>query len=81
VFKRLFWLVVGGVAGFTGSVWLQRRVKHTVDRFAPESVQADVKAAVQEGRSAMRAREDELRARYSPHASPRTPTGRSRAHR
>jgi hypothetical protein len=81
VFKRLFWLTVGIVAGFTGSVWLQKRVKQTVDRFAPESVQADVKAAVQEGRSAMRAREDELRTRYSPHAPRQSPNGRSRAHR
>jgi hypothetical protein len=85
VFKRLFWLTIGVVAGFTGSVWLQKRVKQTVDRFAPrfapESVQADVKAAVQEGRSAMRAREDELRTRYSPHAPRQSPNGRSRAHR
>jgi hypothetical protein len=81
VFKRLFWLTVGVVAGFTGSVWLQKRVKQTVDRFAPENVQADVIAAVQEGRSAMRAREDELRTRYSPHAPRQSPNGRSRAHR
>ena len=66
MFKRLFWLTVGAAAGFTGSVWLQRRVRHTVDRFAPENVQADVKAAVAEGRAAMRARERELRERYRP---------------
>jgi hypothetical protein len=74
VFKRLFWLVIGAIAGFTGSVWLQRRVKQAVDRFTPEHVQSDVKAALREGRVAMRAREDELRARYSPN-------GRSTAHR
>ena len=79
--KRLFWLTVGAIAGFTGSVWLQKRVKQTVDRFAPEAVQADVKAAVQEGRTAMRAREDELRERYSPHGPRHSPNGRSRAHR
>jgi hypothetical protein len=66
VFKRLFWLTVGAAAGFTGSVWLQRRVKQAVDRFTPEHVQADVKAAFTEGRTAMRAREQELRSRYSP---------------
>jgi hypothetical protein len=71
VFKRLFWLAVGLAAGFTGSVWLQRRVKQAVDRFTPEHVQTDVKAAFAEGKSAMRQRERELRNRYSPngHAS------------
>jgi hypothetical protein len=79
VFKRLFWLTVGAIAGFSGSVWIQRRVKQAVDRFAPEQVQSDVKAAWQEGRSAMRDREDELRHRYSSRG--RRPPGRSRAHR
>jgi len=74
MFKRLFWLVVGAVAGFGGSVWLQRRIRQAVDRFAPEQVQADVKAAFTEGRVAMRDREAELRQRY-------TPNGRSQAHR
>jgi hypothetical protein len=74
VFTRLFWLVVGAIAGFTGSVWLQRRIKQTVDRLTPEHVQADVKAAFQEGKVAMRDREAELRQRYSPN-------GRSKAHR
>jgi hypothetical protein len=74
VFKRLFWLSVGAAAGFTGSVWLQRRVRQAVDRLAPDSVQADVRAAWQEGRRAMRSRESELRERYSPN-------GRFTAHR
>jgi hypothetical protein len=65
VFKRLFWLSVGVVAGLTGSYWLQRRVKQAVDRFAPENVQADVRAALHEGRVAMRTREAELRQRYA----------------
>ena len=55
--KRLFWLVVGVGAGFGGSVWLQRRMKQAVDRFAPENVQTDVKAALTEGRAAMKAKE------------------------
>lgn len=66
MFKRLFWLTVGGIAGFSGSYWIQRRVKQTVDRFAPDNLQADAKAAVVEGRSAMKEREAELRARYAP---------------
>lgn len=81
MFKRLFWLVVGGVAGFTGSVWLQRRVKQAVERFTPQHVQADVRAAVTEGRAAMREREDELRARYAPRVARHSRAGRSRAHR
>lgn len=66
MFKRLFWLTVGVAGGFGGSVWLQRRMKQAVDRFAPESVQNDVKAALSEGRTAMKAKEAELRARYDP---------------
>ena len=64
MFKRLFWLSVGVVAGLGGSVWLQRRVRQAVDRFAPESIQGDVRAALAEGRAAMRAKEAELRARH-----------------
>lgn len=80
MFRRLFWLAVGAVAGFSGSMWIQRRVKQAVDRFAPESVQQDVRAAWDEGRSAMRRREAELRRRYAPRSRGRAP-GRSRAHR
>ncbi|MBA2279733.1 MAG: hypothetical protein M3527_05245 [Actinomycetota bacterium] len=64
MFKRLFWLTVGVASGFGGSVWLQRRVRQAIDRFAPASVQSDMRAAVAEGRTAMRSREAELRARY-----------------
>jgi hypothetical protein len=74
VFKRLFWLSTGAAAGFGGSYWIQRRVKQAVDRLAPASVQDDLKAAVVEGRIAMRTREIELRRRYSP-------AGRQPAHR
>lgn len=66
MFKRLFWLGVGAAAGFTGSVWIQRRVKQATDRFVPENVQRDVKAAVADGRAAMRSKEAELRARFDP---------------
>ena len=80
MFRRLFWLAVGAAAGFSGSMWIQRRVKQAVDRFAPEHVQQDVRAAWEEGRTAMRRREAELRRRYAPRGSDRAP-GRSRAHR
>ena len=73
MFKRLFWLTLGIVAGFTGSYWLQQRVKQTVDRFAPDNLQADAKAAVTEGRQAAQARERELRERYRPLGHQPTP--------
>jgi hypothetical protein len=73
VFKRLFWLTVGLTVGFGSSFWLMRTVRRTVERFAPERLTADVvtgarsfgadlKAALDEGREAMRTREAELRA-------------------
>jgi hypothetical protein len=73
VFKRLFWLTVGVTLGSTSSFWLMRKVRRTVERFAPErlthdvvtgarSFGAELLAAVDEGRSGMRQREAELRA-------------------
>jgi hypothetical protein len=73
VFKRLFWLTVGVTLGSTSSFWLMRKVRRTVERFAPERLTQDVVtgarsfgaellAAVDEGRSGMRQREAELRA-------------------
>jgi hypothetical protein len=73
VFKRLFWLTVGLAVGFGTSFRLMRAVRRTVDRFLPERVSQDVvkgarsigsevRAALDEGRTAMREREAELRA-------------------
>ena len=73
MFKRLFWLSVGLTAGFGSSFWLTRTVRRIVERLTPQrlsqdavagarSVGAEVKAAVDEGRTAMRQREVELRA-------------------
>lgn len=72
MFRRLFWLVVGAGFGFGASFWLVRFVRETVDRYRPERVSADLgealrslgadlRAAVAEGREAMREREAELR--------------------
>jgi hypothetical protein len=69
----LFWLVVGAGFGFGVSFWLMRFVRETVNRYSPERVSADLgdairsfgqdlRAAVAEGRDAMREREEELRA-------------------
>ncbi len=71
--KRLFWLLLGAGFGFGVSFWVSRVVKETIARYTPErvgediaasikTVGADLRAAVAEGRQAMRAREAELRA-------------------
>jgi hypothetical protein len=73
MFKRLFWLGTGLTVGFGSSVWLMRAVRRTVERFTPQrlthdavagarSVSTELKAALDEGRDAMRQREAELRA-------------------
>jgi hypothetical protein len=73
MFKRLFWLVVGAGFGFGVSFWLMRFVRDTVARYTPERVSSDLagalrsfgedlRAAVADGRDAMREREAELRA-------------------
>lgn len=72
MFKRLFWLMVGAGFGFGVSFWLMRFVKQTASRYTPERVSSDLasairgfgqdlRAAVEEGRSAMQQREAELR--------------------
>jgi hypothetical protein len=73
MFKRLFWLLVGTGFGFGASFWMMRVIRETVERYKPERVSADLtnamrglgadlRAAVAEGRQAMREREAELRA-------------------
>ena len=77
MFKRLFWLVMGAAFGFGVSFWLMRFVRETVNRYSPERVSADLtgalkslgtdlRAAVAEGREAMREAEADLRARIEP---------------
>jgi CO dehydrogenase/acetyl-CoA synthase beta subunit len=79
MFKRLFWLVVGTAVGFTGSVWLQRRLRQRIERYAPEqvadrvstsvrSITADARAAARLGREAAREKEESLRAQLRPPA-------------
>jgi len=73
MFKRVFWLGTGAGFGFGVSVWAQRAVKRTKARYSPQRVSndltrtvrgitGDVKAAVHEGRVAMREREAALQA-------------------
>lgn len=72
MFKRLFWLAVGTGLGFGASFWMMRMVRAQMARYSPEKVSADVagavralgrdlRAAVADGREAMREREAELR--------------------
>jgi hypothetical protein len=77
MFKRVFWLVVGAGFGFGVSFWLMRFVRETVNRYSPERVSSDlsgalrslgsdIRAAVADGREAMREREAALREELSP---------------
>lgn len=73
--RRLFWMGVGAVAGVSGTVWAERKVKAQLDALQPDAlvVTAGHKAkavgrsvvdAVVDGRGAMREREAELKAHY-----------------
>jgi hypothetical protein len=68
VFKRLFWLIVGFALGIGSSWAVTRRMRRIVQRLAPADVvdrwSDNVRSAVSEGRSAMRAREDELKSSF-----------------
>ena len=72
MFKRLFWLMLGMGFGFGTSFWVTRFVRAAVANYSPERVSenlaaslrhlgSDIRAAVAEGREAMREREAELR--------------------
>lgn len=72
--KRITWFVTGVAAGATGANYAAKKVKQTAAQLAPGAVAKNaaskVKAtgrhvvdAVREGRAAMHAREDELKAR------------------
>lgn len=87
--KRLFWLGVGAIAGATGTVWAERKVRARVDALSPDhlvvtaaerarSVGRSVLDAVADGRDAMREREAELRggAGSRPSADRRHPVAR-----
>jgi hypothetical protein len=75
----LFWALVGAGFGFGLSFWLMRFVRETMQRYTPERVSGDlagalrdfgrdIRLAVEEGREAMREREDEIRAELArPH--------------
>ncbi len=72
--KRLTWFVTGVAAGATSAGYATKKIKRTAAQLTPVNVAKSaagrarqggqrVVAAVKEGRSAMRDREDELKAR------------------
>jgi hypothetical protein len=72
VVKRLVWLVIGMVLGAASSWRINRALQRLAGRYAPDRVlsrgrqmagraRAEVAAAAEEGRRAMRQREAELR--------------------
>ena len=66
--KRLRWLIIGFTLGLGSSWALMRRIRRMAERYVPAEVadrwNNNVKAAVTEGRDAMRTREAELKANY-----------------
>lgn len=69
MFKRLLWFTLGCAS----SLWVMRTVRRTVERLMPQRLTQDavagaktagaqLRAALDEGRAAMREREAELRA-------------------
>ena len=77
MFKRLFWLALGIGFGFGLSFWVTRYLRETIARYTPERVSSDLagavrslghdlRAAVAEGRDAMREREDRASEPSSP---------------
>lgn len=72
MFKRAFWLTTGAGFGFGMSLWVQRTVKRTAARYSPQQLSGglsrtvkgyagELRAAVDEGREAMRQREAALK--------------------
>jgi hypothetical protein len=66
VIKRFVWLVIGFLLGLGSSWTLMRRVRRVAARYVPADVAnrwgGNVRAAVHEGRDAMREREAALKA-------------------
>ena len=65
--RRFFWLVVGFALGAGSSVAITRRVRSVSRRYVPSEVRdrwgGNVRAALDEGKAAMRAREAQLKGR------------------
>ena len=70
MFKRVRWMTTGAAVGFGASVWLQKKIKTAADQYKPVAVAgaaaSRARDALQEGRTAMRRREEELRGQTRP---------------
>ena len=79
--KRLRWLSTGMAVGFGGSFWLQRKMKTAASRYGPAGVAVAAanraRDALEEGRTAMREREAELRGSATRHTGGKSRTRRS----
>ena len=76
--KRLVWFAAGAAAGVGGTAYAKRKAREAADRYRPVSLAkgaaSRVAEAVREGRSAMAAKEAELKARQDSDASGVSPT-------
>jgi siroheme synthase (precorrin-2 oxidase/ferrochelatase) len=83
MFKRVRWTAVGYVAGLGTSYAVARKVRREVRKLDPQHVGQQVgervRAAVADGRDAMRARETELRRGYDPRPLRAVPDRSARA--
>ncbi len=65
LFRRFTWLILGFALGWASSFAVTRRMRRAVERYVPSEVRdrwgGNMRAAVDEGRAAMRAREAELK--------------------
>lgn len=85
MFKRLTWMTMGTGFGFGLALWCRRAVRVRVERYRPAQLRRRIgvsvrgvgerlHAAADEGRRAMREREEQLRRSHAP-------SGAVRAHR
>ena len=81
VVRRAFWFGTGATAGVGGALWVRRRIRRAVARYAPEHVSqemasgvrrvgTDLREAWSEGRAEMQSREAELRQELAPGRRP-----------
>lgn len=79
--RRVTWFVTGVAAGAAGANYAKRKVRQTASQLAPANVARSAASkvrgggkhvvdAVREGRAAMHAREDELKARRDARVEP-----------
>ncbi len=78
MFKRVRWTTFGYMAGVGTSYAVARKVKREVTKLGPQQVTDRVKAAVADGRTAMREREHQLRREYDPRSLRAVPNARAR---